>query len=217
MKRKGLTTVQLVAIIAAIAVAAFAVYASVSASVTDEDEVDYDGSFTQIQTIQELGGYNYLDVTTETLNSSNAIVDDGNVVTSFNVNDSDGDELRFAAGFDLDGPVADLDVQLTNEGVVDNLDVTSAYIIQDEDDDLSLDSDEAIVREFTADSDDEFDQTVASLDEGEYAVVLNVKGVDTSGITTDQDLYTINMDAGEAEDDEDGSDSMEFTIDNAAS
>lgn len=183
------------------------------ASLVDQG-VDYDGAFATVQPLQEINGYNDLSVTAQTLNDTDTTVDDGNIVTKYNINNSDGDTLRFAAGFEVDGPMESVDVEVVNEGVDTNLDVTDVKVVPDEDDEANIAS-VAPTAQFTADSDDEVDSTINGLEEGEYAFVLEVRGTDTSGITTDQDLYTVNMDA-QTDADSDEAEEMHFTIDNAA-
>lgn len=180
---------------------------------TVDSTPDFDGHIATYQPIQELTGYNDLTVTEQSLNSTGT-VDDGNVVTSFNINNSDGDTLRFAYGFELDGAMEDVDFELTNEGVDSNLDIKEAYLMADEDDENDLSDETAIVQEFNADDSDEIDETVTSVDDGDYAVVLEVRGTDTSGISTDQDLYTWDVD-GQGDADSDETESVSVTIDNA--
>lgn len=181
------------------------------ASVTQTTE--FDGDIATFQPIQELTGYNDLTVTEQNINSSGT-VDDGNVVTSFNINNSDGDTLRLAYGAEFDGAMEQVDFELTNEGVDSNLDIKEAYLAKDSNDEKSLADESAIVQEFNADSSDEIDATVNAVQDGDYAVVLEVRGTDTSGISTDQDLYTWEID-GSGDSDSDESESLEVTLDNA--
>ena len=177
-------------------------------------ETDFDGAFVQVQPLQEINGYNDLTVNTQALNDSTTTVADSNIVTKYNINESDGDSLRFAAGFEVDGPMQAVDVEVVNEGVDTNLDITDVKVVPDEDDEANIAS-VTPTAQFTADSDDEVDSTINGLAEGEYAFVLEVRGTDTAGISTDDDLYTVNMDA-DTDADSDEAEEMHFTIDNAA-
>lgn len=173
---------------------------------------DFDGYFATYQPIQEVSGYNDLSVTQQALNESGQ-VDDANAVTKFNINSSDGDTIRWAFGLEVDGPMEAVDAEVVNEGVEGNLDLMEAKIIPDEDDEISI-AEATPVATFNIDSDDEVDQTIQGLEDGDYAVVLEARGTDTSGISTDQDLYTVNMDA-ETDADSDEAEEVHVTIDNA--
>lgn len=175
---------------------------------------DFDGAFATFQPLQEVTGYNDLTVTEQSLNSSGD-VDDGNVVASFNVNNTDGQVLRFAYGIDVNGPMESVDVEGTvaSDTVDSAFDVRTAKVIPDEDDEISID-DAQPVQEFNVDSNDEFDGTINGLKEGEYAYVMEVRGVDTSQISTDDDLYTQDFDA-QTDADSDEAEEMHVTLDNA--
>lgn len=174
---------------------------------------DFDGDFQTFQPIQELTGYNDLSVTEQTLNSTGE-VDDANVHTKFDINESNGDVLRFAYGFELGGPVEAMDVEMVNEGVDSNLDVREVKIVRDEDDETSLDEARSVAQ-IEVDDSDEVDQEIArSLEGGDYAVVMEVRGIDTNPINNDQDLYTLNLDA-DTDADSDEAEEMHVTIDNA--
>jgi len=108
----------------------------------------------------------------------------------------------------------EIDAEVMNEGVESALDVQSVRMVEDEDDENSIDE-APVVREFSVDSDDEVDGTVSNVQEGEYAFVIEVRGTDTSTISTDQDLYTVELDAN-TDADSDEAEEMSVTIDNAS-
>jgi hypothetical protein len=184
------------------------------AQVQPTQPTDFDGSFATYQPLQEVTGYNDLSVTAESLSDTNTVVDDGNAVAKYNLNTSDGQNIRFAFGVEIDGPMEEIDAQVTNEGVESALDVQSVRMVEDEDDENSIDE-APVVREFSVDSDDEVDGTVSNVQEGEYAFVIEVRGTDTSTISTDQDLYTVELDAN-TDADSDEAEEMSVTIDNAS-
>lgn len=216
MKKGALDSLTIILVVAGVIVGigATSVYMSDSqdtGAVTQD--VDYDGAFEAFQPLQEIAGYNDLSVTAQTLNST-GMVDDASLVSSFNVNESDGQVIRYAFGFDVDGPMESVDVEVLNNGVSDNFDVRSVKIIADEDDEQNID-DVTPVKEFIVDSDDEVDGTITGLEDGEYAFVLETRGVDTAAITGDQDLYTVEMEA-DTDADSDEAEDLYATIDNAA-
>ena len=152
-----------------------------------------DGDFETFQPIQELTGYNDLTVTEQALNATGQ-VDDGNVVTSFNVSSTDGDTLRFAFGLEVSDSVSDVDVEVapSSQSIADAMDVRSVEIVRDNDDERNL-GDASVVSSLSADSDDEVDATVRELTDGDYAVVMEVRSTDVSGIGSDADLYDIAL------------------------
>lgn len=215
-RRKALGNVAyiLIALVALAGVGLFATQFTGQTASTVQQPTEYDGGFAAFQPVQELTGYNDLSVTMEELNSSNTVVDDSNVVTKYNINASNGQTLRFAYGIDVSGPMQSVDVQLTPKAdTASALDITGARLVRDSNDDNTL-ADAPTVATFTADSDEEIDATVNGLQEGDYAFVLETRGTATGTIETDQDLYTITMDA-QTDAGSDEAEEMEVTIDNA--
>lgn len=209
--RKGLGGLTILAVVVAALIGAGAVYAYTGGGQpADVADVDYDGAFAAVQPIQELTGYNDLSVTQQDLNST-GLVDDGNIVTTFNVNESNGEVLRFAFGFDVDGPMEEVDVEMTS-AVDSAFDVRSARIVADENDDVSIDE-AASVTEFAVDDNDEVDGTVSNLPEGDYLYVLEVRGIDTGTVSAGADMYTVDFDAT-TDADSDEAEELHLTIDN---
>lgn len=169
-----------------------------------------DGDFETFQPIQELTGYNDLDVTEQALNATGQ-VDDGNVVTSFNVNSTNGETLRFAFGLEVSDSVSDVDVEVapSSQTIADGMDVRSVEIVRDNDDERDL-GDASVVSSLSADSDDEVDATVRELTDGDYAVVMEVRSTDVASLTGGEDLYDISLE-GSGDENED----VYVTLDNA--
>lgn len=169
-----------------------------------------DGDFETFQPIQELTGYNDLDVTEQALNASGQ-VDDGNVVTSFNVNSTNGETLRLAFGLEVDDSVSDINVEVapSSQAIADGMDVRGVEIVRDNDDERDL-GDASVVSSLSADSDDEVDATVRELTDGDYAVVMEVRSTDVASLTGGEDLYDIALE-GSGDEYED----VYVTLDNA--
>lgn len=179
-------------------------------------DTDFDGAFAKFQPVQELGGYNDLTVTAQELNDTSTVVDDANVVSSFNVNTSDGERVRYAHGIDISGPMQSIDVEVTPQAdTASAFDVVDVRLVNDDDDELALDSPESLVQQFEANNDDEVDATVSNIESGDYAFVLEIRGTNTSAVEADQDMYTIEMDA-DTDADSDEAEEYSVTIDNAA-
>lgn len=217
MRSKGLGNAAMVVIaIAVLGVVAIGASQFQTQQASTVEPTDYDGGFDTYQAVQELTGYNDLSVTAESLNESNTVVDDANAVTKYNVNESNGDTLRYAFGIEVSGPMESVDVEIVPQATTaDQFDVVNAKLVQDESDDNSFDS-APVAAQFSADADDEVDATVNGLEGGEYALVLETRGTSTNSVSLDQDLYSITMDA-DTDADSDEAEELSVTIDNVAS
>lgn len=211
--RKGTSaSVVLLAIVAIVGLSGTAYFLG-QGSTAPSEEVEYDGQFNQLQDVQELTGYNDLSVSTINLNDTSTAA---TFTTKNNVNDTNGETSRFVYGIDVDGAINDVDVEssLPSARTGDEFVVQEVKLVRDDDDDVSI-SEARAIETFSPDSNGEFDTNIGAVEDGEYAFVFEVKGSNADSLSGGEDLYTIEWDAGEAESDEDGSDEVQVTIQNA--
>lgn len=172
---------------------------------------DDDGNFEAVQPVQELMGFNDLDVTQQTLNET-GMVDDANIVSAVNVNGTNGETVRYVLGLEVDDTVSNIEAEITpaSDEVANSMSVEGVEVVRDDEDDISVAEAQAVAT-MTADQDDEVDESIGALSDGSYALVMEVRGVNAESLTTDQDLYSIALE-GDGEDVED----VYATIDNVA-
>lgn len=157
--------------------------------------LEYDGEFSDVDVPQNVPGTDVAesvayaeDTDTDTFNAT--------LVTTSDVNGTDGQiqylafmfEVKGGNGFealDIDGELSDC---LVTEGVIKN-----AYILMDEEG-LTLDKSDAIYTA-TVDTDlDKFDFELGAIAAGEYVLVVEWKGINTTALGT-EGLVDVEFDA----------------------
>lgn len=210
---KGVSTalMAIVVLVAAMGVGIFAYYGGFQAGRITKPPapIEYKGEFDEFFDPEEVSGTD-LSITDWDVNET-GVVPDGNVVMAYDLNGTDGQTAYLAYGFEVDGNLEGLDVEgaLVSPTTTSEIELRKAYILKDEEG-VNLDVGDATYT-FTIEDDEEFDKDLGAVSKGKYVMVVEAKGITTSGIASGDDLLTIEMDATTDGD----NDYLEATIDNA--
>jgi len=171
---------------------------------------EYEGEFDKFYAPEEVGGTD-LTITEWTVNET-GVVPDANVKFAYDLNGTDG-QIHYAAfAVEIDGDMEDIDIDADLSSTVSASEIKfhRAYILEDKEGVIMDPSDAKWTLSVDPDG-DKVEGKIGPVPDGKYVVVFELKAIDTDGIASDENIFTVKMDATTEGD----NDYLEVTIDNA--
>lgn len=179
--------------------------------VGEESTLEFEGEFDDVALPEEIAG------TALAANTTYAEASEAFTVkfeSSTNVSVTAGLPYQFAYGFEVNGNMEnlELDGDLSSTVATTEMIFTKVYLLEDVEG-KALDAGNAIVVGTVDTDNDKFELSLASIEDGEYVVVVEAKTIAPGTITDGETMFTVSMDADS--DDNDAVDEGVVTVVNA--